>query len=117
HVSLPSFMRVERGVDPALGSVTETGVWWHTGHFDVFPRPHVLGIRQLEFSLLSWEGVTYLDGRLNSSWRIPKTWGRGKTSKCPVCRHTPVSRTNPSAGSKPGSTRMRLRKLSITSLG
>src|SRR5438034_8705097 len=55
-------MRVEPGFDPALGFVLETGVWRHTGHFDVFPRPHVLGIRQLEFSLLSWEGVTHLDG-------------------------------------------------------
>ena len=57
-----SLMRVEPGFDPALGFVLETGVWRHTGHFDVFPRPHVLGIRQLEFSLLSWEGVTHLDG-------------------------------------------------------
>ncbi len=57
-----SLMRVEPGFDPALGFVLETGVWRHTGHVDVFPRPHVLGIRQLEFSLLTWEGVTHLDG-------------------------------------------------------
>ena len=57
-----SLMRVEPGFDPALGFVLETDVVRHTGHFDVFPRPHVLGIRQLEFSFLSWEGVTHLDG-------------------------------------------------------
>jgi len=57
-----SLMRVERGFDPALGFVLETDVLRHTGHVDIFPRPHVLGIRQLEFSLLTWEGVTHLDG-------------------------------------------------------
>jgi len=57
-----SLMRLEPGFDPTLGFVLEAGVWRHTGHVDVFPRPHVLGIRQLEFSLLTWEGVTHLDG-------------------------------------------------------
>src|SRR5205809_7323283 len=57
-----SLMRVEPGFDLALGFVLDPGVWRRRGRFDVFPRPHVLGIRQLEFSLLSWEGVTPLDG-------------------------------------------------------
>ena len=50
------------GYDPALGFVYETGVLRHNGHFDINPRPHLPGIRRLEFSLLTWERITLLDG-------------------------------------------------------
>ncbi len=54
--------RVEPGFAPALGFVSETDLLRHTGHVDIFPRPHRFGIRRLHFRPLTWEGVTHLDG-------------------------------------------------------
>jgi uncharacterized protein DUF5916 len=60
--------RVTPGFDPALGFVNETDILRHTGHIDVFPRPHhLLGLRKLHFKPIEWEVVTHLDGSRSHS--------------------------------------------------
>ncbi|HKT10058.1 MAG TPA: DUF5916 domain-containing protein [Gemmatimonadaceae bacterium] len=56
--------RYDAGFAPALGFVSRTGAWETYGHVDVMPRPHVLGIRQLEFELPSWDIYANHDGSL-----------------------------------------------------
>ena len=50
-----SLYRIDAGFSPALGFVRRVGIWETTGHVDFTPRPHVLGIRQLDFELPSWD--------------------------------------------------------------
>jgi hypothetical protein len=52
-----SLYRVESGFSPTLGFFRRTGVWETTGHIDFMPRPHVLGLRQLniKFPLPDWD--------------------------------------------------------------
>jgi uncharacterized protein DUF5916/cellulose/xylan binding protein with CBM9 domain len=52
-----SLYRIDAGFDPALGFVRRTGIWETTGHVDFMPRPHALGIRQLDFTvpIPSWD--------------------------------------------------------------
>lgn len=57
-----SLGRVEPTFSPPLGFVTETDILRTSGHFDIYPRPHALGIRRLQFSPFSWERTTHLDG-------------------------------------------------------
>ena len=46
--------RIDSGFLPALGFVNRTGVWYAQGHIDFMPRPHAMGIRQLDLVLPSW---------------------------------------------------------------
>ncbi|HYL22178.1 MAG TPA: DUF5916 domain-containing protein [Gemmatimonadales bacterium] len=57
-----SLGRVEANFSPPLGFVSETDILRTSGHFDFYPRPHALGVRRLQFSLLRWEHTTHLDG-------------------------------------------------------
>lgn len=46
--------RIDSGFNPALGFVNRVGVWYAQGHIDFTPRPHILGIRQLDLTPVSW---------------------------------------------------------------
>lgn len=61
-----SLYRVDSGFSPALGFVQRTGIWETTGHVDVQPRPHALGIRQFdfEFPVPAWDIVAKRSGSL-----------------------------------------------------
>lgn len=51
-----SFYHIGAGFTPMLGFVQRTGIIETTGHVDFMPRPHVLGIRQLDFELVpTWD--------------------------------------------------------------
>lgn len=52
-----SLYRIDAGFNPTLGFARRTGIWETTGHVDIQPRPHVLGLRQLdiEFPIPSWD--------------------------------------------------------------
>ncbi len=50
-----SLYRIDAGFAPALGFVRRAGIWETTGHVDFTPRPHILGIRQLDFELPAWD--------------------------------------------------------------
>src|SRR4029078_3365081 len=54
--------RYDAGCAPTLGFVSGTGAWETYGHVDFMPRPHALGIRQLEFELPSWDIYANHDG-------------------------------------------------------
>jgi len=59
-----SLYRIDAGFDPALGFVRRTGIWETTGHIDFMPRPHALGIRQLDFTvpIPSWDIIANASG-------------------------------------------------------
>jgi hypothetical protein len=59
-----SLYRVDSGFTPALGFVRQTGIWETTGHVDFMPRPHALGIRQLDFTvpIPSWDVIARESG-------------------------------------------------------
>jgi hypothetical protein len=59
-----SLYRIDSGFAPALGFVRRTGIWETTGHVDYMPRPHILGIRQLDIKapVPSWDIVADRDG-------------------------------------------------------
>jgi hypothetical protein len=65
-----SLYRIAPGFSPALGFVRRTGIWETTGHIDFMPRPHVRGIRQLDFELPDWDIIT---GETGSILR-PASW-------------------------------------------
>jgi hypothetical protein len=50
-----SLYRIDAGFTPSLGFVRRTGIWETTGHIDFMPRPKVLGIRQLDIEIPSWD--------------------------------------------------------------
>ena len=54
--------RYDAGFSPALGFVNRTDAWETYGHIDFMPRPHALGIRQLQFELPSWDIYANHDG-------------------------------------------------------
>ena len=56
--------RYDAGFAPTLGFVSRAGAWETYGHVDFMPRPHALGIRQLEFELPSWDIYANHDGSL-----------------------------------------------------
>lgn len=56
--------RYDAGFAPTLGFVSRTGAWETYGHIDFMPRPHALGIRQLEFELPSWDIYANQNGSL-----------------------------------------------------
>jgi hypothetical protein len=61
-----SLYRIDAGFAPTLGFVRRTGIWETTGHIDFMPRPHWLGIRQLdlEFPIPSWDIIVSSGGSL-----------------------------------------------------
>lgn len=61
-----SLYRIDRGFTPTLGFVRQTGIWQTTGHVTYMPRPHVLGIRQLEIvaPIPEWDIVADREGSL-----------------------------------------------------
>jgi len=61
-----SLYRIDAGFAPTLGFVSRTGIWETTGHIDFMPRPHVLGIRQLDLELPipSWDIIANESGSL-----------------------------------------------------
>lgn len=56
--------RYDAGFSPTLGFVSRTNAWETYGHVDFMPRPHTLGILQLEFELPSWDIYANHDGSL-----------------------------------------------------
>jgi hypothetical protein len=60
------FDRLDRGYDPRLGFVPQNGITRVAGQMDLTPRPRRWGIRRFDFSLLGWDLVHDLDGRLNN---------------------------------------------------
>ena len=61
------FDRIDRGYDPRLGFVPQQGITRIAGQLDLTPRPKRWGIRRFDFSLLGWDLVHDLDGRLNNA--------------------------------------------------
>ena len=60
-----SLYRIDAGFAPTLGFVQRTGIWETTGHIDFMPRPHVLGLRQLDIELIpSWDVIAGERGSL-----------------------------------------------------
>jgi len=61
-----SLYRIDAGFNPTLGFVQRTGIWETTSHVDFMPRPHVLGIRQLDllFPIPSWDIIADVSGSL-----------------------------------------------------
>lgn len=60
-----SLYRIEAGFTPMLGFVRRTGIWETTGHVDFMPRPHALGVRQLDFEVVpSWDIIAREPGSL-----------------------------------------------------
>ena len=59
--------RVEKGFNPALGFVQNDGISRFAGQVELSPRPHIRGIRQLQFTLLDWNYTRYLDGGLSNA--------------------------------------------------
>ena len=64
-----SVARVQSGFSPPLGFVNRDGVLVSTGHVNFMPRPHALGIRQLdvEFPIPSWSIYANEHGSLGRS--------------------------------------------------
>lgn len=61
-----SLYRLDSGFSPTLGFVRRTGIWETTGHFDFMPRPHILGIRQLDilFPIPEWDIIAMESGSI-----------------------------------------------------
>jgi hypothetical protein len=60
-----SFYHIGAGFTPMLGFVQRTGILETTGHADFMPRPHALGIRQLDFELIpTWDIIANEKGSL-----------------------------------------------------
>jgi hypothetical protein len=61
-----SLYRIDAGFNPTLGFAQRTGIWETTSHIDIMPRPHVLGIRQLDllFPIPSWDIIANESGSL-----------------------------------------------------
>jgi hypothetical protein len=59
-----SLYRIQTGFTPSLGFVRRTGIRETTGHIDFMPRPKVLGIRQLDVELASWDIIARDSGSL-----------------------------------------------------
>jgi len=71
-----SLYRIDRGFAPALGFVRRTGIWETTGHVDFMPRPHGLGIRQLDFTfpIPSWDVIANEFGSLGRTADWQTAW-------------------------------------------
>jgi len=71
-----SLYRIDPGFDPELGFVRRTGIWETTGHVDFTPRPHALGIRQLDFTvpIPSWDIIANASGSLGRTGDWQTAW-------------------------------------------
>jgi Domain of unknown function (DUF5916)/Carbohydrate family 9 binding domain-like len=71
-----SLYRIDSGFAPPLGFVRRTGIWETRGHVDFMPRPGVLGIRRLDFTLPipSWDVVANETGSLFRSGDWQTAW-------------------------------------------
>jgi len=71
-----SLYRIEAGFNPTLGFVRRTGIWETTGHIDFMPRPHALGIRQLDFTfpIPSWDIIANESGSLGRTGDWQTAW-------------------------------------------
>jgi len=66
-----SLYSIDSGFNPTLGFVRRSGVRETTGHIDLQPRPHALGVRQLDLTPIpSWDIITDRRGNLAD----PATW-------------------------------------------
>ena len=60
-----SLYHIDGAFAPPLGFVRRTGIWETKGHTDFMPRPHALGIRQLDFKLIpEWDIIANESGSL-----------------------------------------------------
>jgi hypothetical protein len=59
-----SLYHIDAGFSPTLGFVQRSGIWETTSHIDITPRPHVLGIRQLDLliPIPSWDIIANASG-------------------------------------------------------
>jgi len=71
-----SLYRIDSGFAPPLGFVRRTGIWETTGHVDFMPRPGVLGIRQLDFTvpIPSWDIIANETGSLTRTADWQTAW-------------------------------------------
>jgi len=70
-----SLYRIDPGFTPALGFVRRTGIWETTGHTNFTPRPHALGIRQLDFKFIpEWDIIANSTGSLGRSGEWQTAW-------------------------------------------
>ncbi len=70
-----SLYRIDPGFTPALGFVRRTGIWETTGHTNFMPRPHALGIRQLDFKFIpEWDIIAYSTGSLGRTADWQTAW-------------------------------------------
>src|SRR5437667_1418400 len=71
-----SLYRIDSGFDPALVFVRRTGIWETTGHVDFMPRPHALGIRQLDFTvpIPSWDIIANASGSVGRTGDWQTAW-------------------------------------------
>jgi hypothetical protein len=71
-----SLYRIDAGFTPTLGFVQRTGIWETTSHIDFMPRPHVLGIRQLDllFPIPSWDVIANESGSIFRSRDWQTAW-------------------------------------------
>ena len=71
-----SLYRIDPGFNPTLGFVRRTGIWETTGHIDFTPRPHALGIRQLDFTfpIPSWDIIADAAGSLGRTGDWQTAW-------------------------------------------
>ena len=71
-----SLYRIDDGFAPTLGFVRRTGIWETTGHIDFMPRPHALGIRQLDiqFPIPNWDIIAVGSGSLfrSQDWQTAR---------------------------------------------
>jgi len=67
--------RIDAGFAPPLGFVRRTGIWETTGHSNFMPRPHALGIRQLDFKIMpEWDIIANESGSLGRSRDWQTAW-------------------------------------------
>ena len=71
-----SLYRIDSGFAPPLGFVRRTGIWETTGHVDFMPRPGLLGIRQLDFTvpIPSWDIIANATGSLTRTADWQTAW-------------------------------------------
>src|SRR6267154_2360127 len=70
-----SLYRIDAGFAPPLGFVRRTGIWETTGHSNFMPRPHALGIRQLDFKIIpEWDIIANRTGSLGRSGDWQSAW-------------------------------------------
>jgi uncharacterized protein DUF5916/cellulose/xylan binding protein with CBM9 domain len=70
-----SLYRIDGAFAPPLGFVRRTGIWETKGHTDFTPRPHALGIRQLDFKFIpEWDIIANSTGSLGRTADWQTAW-------------------------------------------